>query len=219
MYKGKRCKKRRISRLMCHGKREQPARYTHRKPAKWLHSAALGTLAAILLVVGVNNTIAYIQDNAYVTNNFDFAVMNPQIQEEFQNNVKENVSVQNNSNTPVYMRAALLFQWKDLTGCILNGAPKEDVDYDLSLLLTEDGWFKGNDGYYYYRKPVAPGESTSVLIQSCTIKDTTADSCYISLDIVVQAIQSAPPEAVEEAWEMVVGENGMLTEGYVGNES
>ena len=63
-------------------------------------------------------------------------------------------------------------------------------------------WVKGNDGYFYYRTPVAPGNSTGESLLSCTpYYPEGVDPQYIlSVEILATAVQSTPASAVQEAW-------------------
>lgn len=199
-----------------HFRKANKTRYQRQRPrTRLLHlvrTASLCMFLVFLVVIGVNQTIAYMQQRASVTNRFDIAVVEAQIEESFQNNIKEDVFVMNNSDFPVYVRAALVFQWKDSDGYVLGGTPEENIDYDLELLLTEEGWFKGDDGYYYYRKPVKSGEPTSILVQSCTPKNPESQLNKISLDVMVQVIQATPSEAIEEAWGIHLKDDGTMIE-------
>lgn len=62
-----------------------------------------------------------------------------------------------------------------------------EMDYD------EENWTK-KDGYWYYSKPVAPGEETEELFTKVTFK-TTMDNPYqnstVSVDVSAQAVQVA----------------------------
>lgn len=59
---------------------------------------------------------------------------------------------------------------------------------------TDSSWFYQTDGYYYYTKPVAPGESTAVLFDSVTLAPQMGNmyqNCNTNIVISAQAVQTA----------------------------
>ena len=78
-------------------------------------------------------------------------------------------------------------------------------------MAQNTGWVTGSDGYYYYTSPVAADDTTGVLIKSCTeITGKAPVGCNLSVEIMAEAIQSVPEEAVEDAWGVTVN-NGTLS--------
>ena len=67
---------------------------------------------------------------------------------------------------------------------------------------TED-WVKQADGYYYYRKPIAEGESTASLFTQIRIKDDTPKAQIRDFDVIVygEGYQSEGYLTWQEAWE------------------
>lgn len=57
------------------------------------------------------------------------------------------------------------------------------------------GWEKGNDGYYYYKNPVAPGKPTAKLMQTVTFDagnmTNEYQGCTANVVIHAQAVQTA----------------------------
>ena len=69
-----------------------------------------------------------------------------------------------------------------------------------------DGWVKYGD-YYYYTYPVAPGQQPETpLIDSLTLTGSynDADGGKQALEIMAEAIQSAPEEAAGQAWGVTI---------------
>ena len=70
-----------------------------------------------------------------------------------------------------------------------------------------------DDGYYYYTRPVAPGQTPeNNLIDTITLSSpyTDADGGKQVIEIIAEAIQSVPEEAVKDAWGVTVN-NGTLS--------
>ena len=116
-------------------------------------------LAAALLSAGI--TAAYLMDVDKVDNPFLVGETVNDVVETFSppstlppagEAVTKEVRILNSGNLTCLIRARLLF---------------ED---DVLTMLTEpfetcEGWAEGDDGFYYYLFPVAPGESTEPLIR------------------------------------------------------
>ena len=63
--------------------------------------------------------------------------------------------------------------------------------------LNETYWTKSDDGFYYYKGVVQPGDVTANLLTAAGI-----DLTGIQVTILASAIQSMPDEAVKDAWNM-----------------
>ena len=85
----------------------------------------------------------------------------------------------------------------------------EDTDYTMTM--GSNGWTPGDGGYWYCNTAIDSGGFTPVLIDSCTSKNSAPDDNYnLSVEIMAEAIQSVPEEAVEDAWGVTVN-NGTLS--------
>lgn len=172
-------------------------------------------LIAVLTAVGV--TLAYIIANSGpVENEFKPSIVTTSVVETLEGETKKNVNIANTGDTEAYIRAAVVFNWRDENGSIFGETPEENVDYDIKWSVSNeclnDVWVKGRDGFYYYTSPVAPGENTKDLITSCTAKNERSINgvtYYLSVDIVCSGIQSTPTSVVKDNWSSaVIGLNG-----------
>lgn len=164
-------------------------------------SALLLALVALLGAV-VGSTVAYLWTNSdAITNTFSPSHVTCKIEETFENDVKSNVSVKNTSDIEAYIRATYVVTWKDAGG---NIAPQQPGEGDYTIALNATDWFKGSDGYYYHKAPVAAGANTKVLINTCSPVAGKAPEGYtLNVEILASAIQSVPSKVVEEAWKVV----------------
>ena len=80
-------------------------------------------------------------------------------------------------NTDAFIRAAVVVTWQNAADEVCGKAPAAGTDYTMVLDLA-NGWSKGDDGFYYWNAPVAPGANTGVLIISCTAVDGNAPEGY-----------------------------------------
>ncbi len=197
----------------CHYKGTgKPGRRLAAAPRKFHAGAALVavSIGALALAGAAELTSAYLMVRDSVDNAFTVGTVIPSVTETFDPaaGTKENVSVQNNGNAPVYIRALVLISWQDAAGATLSAQPAAGTDYDL--VAPETGWTLGSDGYYYCTSPVQPGASTPVLVKKLTDKNADAgrDLC---VDVIAQAVQASPAEAVGDVFPgATVGEGGVL---------
>lgn len=173
-----------------------------------LNKRALVLLACLTLVVtaAVGVTLAYIfTQTKPVENTFKPAKVSCEVVETFENNVKSEVKIKNTGDTSAYIRVAVVVTWKNDKGYVWAQAPVEE-DYSITWNLTDNGWVKGTDGYYYYTKAVPPtggGAFTDVLItEAKPLKDCPADGYTLSIEIVASAIQAEGmgAEKAQDAW-------------------
>lgn len=172
------------------------------------HKAAvlLGCLALISAML-VGTTAAFLTVSTEPAENiFNPSEITCRVDEEFDGTEKTNVTVSNTGDTEAYIRAAVVVTWKDAeNGNVYAKAPINQTDYTIELNAVD--WFCGNDGFYYYRYPVAPqaeNGATTPLITSCkAIADKTPDGYGLNVEILASAIQSVPVSVVNEKWPAV----------------
>lgn len=113
----------------------------------------------LLLALAVGGTVAWLNSSSGpVTNTMIPGQVPITINETFDGTTKSGVSVTNNGNIDAYIRVAIVANAVDENGNIIAGkAP----DY-VSSVNTDD-WELLEDGYYYYKGAVAPGEKTAAL--------------------------------------------------------
>ena len=187
---------------------------------------ALLAILTLAICLAVGSTIAYLFDiTGVVTNIFDPGVVTTEVTESFEDGVKSNVAIKNTGNVEAYIRATYVVNWKNEAGDVYgNFEPVEGVDYELTLAKT--GWVQGQDGFYYWTKPVLSDDeaptncSTGVLVESCTMKKRPADlpeGYTLSVEILGSGIQSRPAAAVEQAWPAVEVDNATKELKRAGN--
>lgn len=188
---------------------------------------------SLLLLLVIGTTVAYIYTATNpVKNSFEPSQVACAVVEDDRDPVtgslvyidgtKENVKIKNTGDTDAYIRVAVAVNWASEDGTrVWAQKPVEGTDYTITYNLSEDGWFNGGDGFYYYSKAVShtsPNNLTDILISNAALmSDATAPvgtdntQYYLSIEIVASAIQSAPAEVVKEQWNVSVDENGSLS--------
>ena len=176
----------------------------------------LAALVALVLIIGavVGGTLAYLAARTdSIVNTFNPAKVDIRIDENFDGTTKENVKITNTGDTDVYIRATYVVTWKDAGGNVYPEQPQPGDDYTI-VLNSEGNWYCYIDGYYYYTYPVASGASTGALIDECAPVAGKAPEGYtLSVDVLASAIQSAPTEAVGQAWGVSIAPGSVTAYG------
>lgn len=171
------------------------------------------TLAALalLLTFTVSGTLAYIAtETGPVENVFQPVHVTVDVDDTVTDGKKHDVVITNTSNIPAYIRAAIVGYWcKDIEGKQMVVADWDPTDTKQGTFVWPEnsGWVKSGD-YYYFTTPVAAGQSTSTpLFVSYTMGKAPIDEegVYLVMDILAQAVQSEPDDAVKELWGFVPG--------------
>ena len=176
-------------------------------------SARMLVLAiALVLVLGctIAGTLMFLVDKTGdVKNTFTAANVTTEITEEFDGVTKKNVNIINNGDIPVYVRVNLITYRVNESGDKIGGTAT------IPNFNRGEGWFKGSDGFYYYKNKVQPGEAPEKPLigdPGITLKAyEDADGGKQVIEVMGESIQADPASAVEEAWPAVkVDSNGKL---------
>ena len=182
--------------------------YDKRKPNIRMNRAAVLIMAVLLLLgAAVGSTVAFLIDKtAPVKNSFEYAKVSCEVTENFTNNKKDNVQVKNTGTTDAYIRATYIINWVDSSGNIAASVPE---GYSYSLTKNSDSKWIEKNGYFYYTSPVAPGASTEGSLLTCTAEYPADPEYTLSVEVLAQAIQSTPDNAVQEAWGVSISQGSV----------
>lgn len=181
----------------------------HRKAAapvlgKALRTGRLATMViatVLLLALAIGGTIAYLTTKTDgVVNTFTPSKVSCTVEEDFNGTTKEKVNVKNTGDTTAYIRVKLVTYRTNDAGQHIGGTA------ELPSFTPGENWVE-HDGYYYYTLPVAAdGTPATNLADSMTLKNTykDADGGHQSIDVMAEAIQSQPKDAVESSWNVTV---------------
>lgn len=181
-------------------------RNTNKSGFRWKRSGILLAAVIVLLAGAVGGTWAFlVAQSEPVQNNFTYAHVRCTIDEKFENGVKSDVQIQNTGDISAYIRARIVVTWKDASGNV-SAVPVENTDYTITF--NETDWTQQGD-YWYCKTAVNPNDFTPELITECKKTDNAnaPDGYDLSVEILADAIQSEPANAVKEAW----GENNPLS--------
>ena len=186
MYKGKYDGKHRKAKA-------QPVR---RKTYHKGRLTAMVIATAVLLALAIGGTVAWLSTkDAPITNTFKPSHVSCSVTEEFDGKIKSNVNVTNTSDIDAYIRVKLVtYRVNELNQHIGGTAT-------IPTFEPGAGWVKSGD-YYYYTLPVAANRTTANLINSIELTGSynDADGGKQAIEVMAEAIQSQPAEAVGSSW-------------------
>lgn len=171
----------------------------------------IGTLILSFLVIAlfaVGATVAYLSKQAEVVNTFVPGKVTCVVTEDFDGSIKKNVNVINTGNTDAYLRVKLVTYRVNADGEKIGGTA------EIPAFTPNSGWFE-QDGFYYYESPVAPSKQPiENLVDEIKLMSLykDPDGGRQVIEVMAEAIQSTPPEAVASSWKVTVDETGKLVE-------
>lgn len=193
-----------------------------RKPKRSIKPFLIAFCVCILACAAVSGSLAWlISTPGPVVNEFIPGEVTIQVDETFNGTTKQNVRIKNTGTVPAYIRVALIPAWVDDEGNIAAKPASLELKDDCNIAWGKDGngyeadWFKGSDGFYYCKTVINPGDSTPILIKSCTVKDGEHEYDF-ELQVIASAVQSLPTSTVETVWPVVVGMDGTLAKKQQG---
>ena len=113
------------------------------------------------------------------------------------------VSVANNGQAEAWIRVGVDIAISESGDPITNPTIKclpltvtvdgQEVDV-VSYSVDSEKWLRGEDGYYYYKTPVAAGSSTAHLFEEVTFAKEMGNeyqNCTVYIDVIAEAVQTA----------------------------
>ena len=192
---------------MAQGKREVPRTLKQR-----IAIAAV----ALILCCSVGATLAWlVTATGPVKNTFEPTWVECEVTDTYKDGVKTDIIVTNPKedsgdikNVDAYIRVTFAATWEDPNDNYTAVAKDTSKFYEnLAAATLNSDWVKGGDGFYYYKKIVKVGESTSpVFTSALTIPTDTVNGYELNVQILAEAVQAdgvaddGVTKPVEIAW-------------------
>ena len=163
---------------------------------------------SVLLIVtmAVGGTVACVAAHCGpIQNSFKPSFVDCEVKESFNGTTKSEVNVQNTGDTEAYIRVKLVTYRVNDDGQHIGGVA-EIPGFEPGANWKEFG------GYYYYTLPVAPGEKPKAdLISSISLTGSydDADGGSQVIEVMAEAIQSGPADAVGKSWGVSISEGSV----------
>ena len=177
-------------------------RKNHTSPQK---RSLLVTITIVLVVLVTMGGVAafFILQSQPITNTFVGGNTGCRITETVTGNVKKSVLLTNDGNFPVYVRVRLVTYWQTP-----EGAPAAKAAPELKLETTSD-WVRYGDCYYYV-SPLQGSASVELLAKSLQM-ETDGEGNIQVIDILAEAVQSSPSDAISQTWGRTVDASGRIS--------
>ena len=182
-----------------------------RKSTTSTKAIMLAVAAVLVVCIGVAGALMFLVDKTNeVTNTFDPAHVTCEVEENFNGIVKSKVNVKNTSDINAYLRVKLVTYRVNDKGERIGGTAT------IPSFKPGLGWFE-KDGFYYYNKPVAPGEKPETDLIGDTgitlVEYNDTDGGKQVIEVIAEAIQSVPTSVVAEKWNVTVSAGGTISKG------
>ena len=188
----------------------------HRKAAAPVHEKAIRTgrlttmviATVLLLALAIGGTLAWLSTkDGPITNTFTPSKVTCEVTENFdgRTGVKSNVNVKNTGTINAFIRVKLVTYRTNDKGYHIGGTAS------LPAFTLGANWVKYGD-YYYYTTPVAPNQKPETnLADSMTLIGSymDTDGGKQVIEVMAEAIQSSPTEAVGTAWGVTISEGSV----------
>ena len=181
--------------------------FQKRKENRRLPVKMIALCASLVLAAGgvIGGTLAWLTDQTEpVENHYSVGQVSCKvIQDE---SSLSNVKVKNTSDDTAYIRVRLIGYQTDAEGKIIGGIGGTGLPEGLANMEAPEGWLKIGE-YYYCTSPIPAGNDTPVLIANQPLDENQ------TVQVLAEAIQGKPADAVEEAWTDVdVNQDGILVD-------
>lgn len=187
--------------------REEAAAPANEKTLRTGRVTAIVMATVLLLALAIGGTVAWLSTkDTPITNTFTPSKVTCEVQEEFNGTVKSDVNVKNTGDIDAFIRVKLVTYRTNNAGDHIGGTAA------LPKFEPGKGWVKHGD-YYYYTKPVEPDCAPDAkLIDRITLQSSyqDADGGRQAIDVMAEAIQSVPGDAVQKAWGLSIKPDGSL---------
>lgn len=163
-------------------------------------------LLVIISTLGI--TYAYMFSQTEVLDNqFIPAVVDCEVDESYDKNLnrKDSIKVYNTGNIEAYVRVRLVTYWVDDDGKVMPKASQMPT-----FSITSD-WIDAGDYTYYYKSKVSSLGYTSEMLLSSMQLTTSAEGYNQVVEVIAEAIQANPVDAVQNSWNVTVGSDGDIS--------
>ncbi len=176
----------------------------------------LAGLLAVLAITGIGGSLAWLSNAEQANNTFTVGLVNIGIVENggltpIEGGSKDFVPITSTGQTvtkdvqiknldtpagravPACIRARVVPTWR------YADDSSAAVPVTLVLADTSTNWILKDDGYYYYKLPVAPGNLTESLMKNVTVNSAVPTGAHLEIQVIADAVQAEGGAALD-AW-------------------
>lgn len=167
---------------------------------------------ALVVLLSLGGVVAYIAiKTGTLVNTFDAGKIEVSVStvEGANGEITFSAASTNNSDTDAYVRFKVVATWVSKTdeSRLYAGAPVLDTDYSLTLA---GGVIKIGD-FYYVVSPVSKDSTIQIVTAELLEEADVPDGYQLRIEVLTDAIQSKPADAITDAWGVGLDGNGNIT--------
>ena len=171
------------------------------RKAKVGKTAVVAVAVILAVVLAVGGTVAYLTTHTQeLTNIFSPSTVQAEVNV---GNADGVYTIRNDGDVEAYLRVAIVANWLDnsLVDDLLGDSTIHWKQPEFDVTCNGSVWLKGSDGFYYYKNPVAAQTDIADTLTVTLNNGESAPTGYkFSVQVLAEAIQSEPTDAVIEAW-------------------
>ena len=174
------------------------------RKAKVGKTAVVAVAVILAVVLAVGGTVAYLTTHTQeLTNIFSPSTVQAEVKV---GNADGVYTIRNDGDVEAYLRVAIVANWLDnsIVDDLLGDSTIHWKQPEFTVTAS-DNWDLGDDGFYYYKNPVAAQTDIADKLTVTLNNGESAPTGYkFSVQVIAEAIQSEPAQAVIEAWDVTV---------------
>lgn len=170
----------------------------------------ISILFILLIFISTRFSLSYLMTSSTNSNTFIEGTVKATVLEtvDKQAKTKEDIKVKNEGNVDIFVRVNIVYNFNDENNSLIGITPTLNEDYSVSF--PESNWIKDEeDNFYYYKYPLAPNETTDVLIDELKILYDGNDK-HVVVNIIAEGIQANPKTSVSELWNKSVSNDTIV---------
>lgn len=158
-------------------------------------------LLSVLLigVVAIGITLAIqVANDVTLKNSFAYLIVDTEIEEpDGGNEAAKKPTVRNKGTTSVFVRAKAIVATQDGSSVPVT---EDDITFNYNTTASENGYWIEKDGWYYYSKALAPGETTTMLFDGVEVNKNLDKGARFDVIVSHESVMAGSNDNAQDAF-------------------
>lgn len=158
-------------------------------------------LLSVLLigVVAIGITLAIqVANDVTLKNSFAYTIVDTEIEEpDGGNEADKKPTVRNKGTTSVFVRAKAIVATQDGSSVPVT---EDDITFNYNTTASENGYWIEKDGWYYYSKALAPGETTTMLFDGVEVNKNLDKGARFDVIVSHESVMAGNNDNAQDAF-------------------
>lgn len=158
-------------------------------------------LLSVLLigVVAIGITLAIqVANDVTLKNSFAYLIVDTEIEEpDGGNEAEKKPTVSNKGTTSVFVRAKTIVATQDGSSVPVT---EDDITFNYNTTASENGYWIEKDGWYYYSKALAPGETTTMLFDGVEVNKNLDKDARFDVIVSHESVMAGSNDNAQDAF-------------------